>query len=760
MKAKPNYNVDIDDFATHRPSAWEKGKSFNMTGEWQANTRYYSDEYITDFVVYNGALLACKKEHISDSGNEPVLIYDDHEVVVGVHGDIWLFVIASGLNSTAYDIYVKHLEDPSTAMSEKEWISYMMQKVVTHKELEVLGIPMNLDVENAVRFDVDQTAKSDDEKLQARKNIDAAWEQEIVIAEGDLLEDYTTANILNEVALRYTPQQLSPSQIQQAQENLHIADEDRIIIIEKKIDDLDEKGITTIGDIDDLRKTYYASVTEAHDTPPDFIVTAMNTLADFLGDPELDQVKLNEGTANTIESINLLYQKLGVKIVDKTMPEDNGRIRYRLVDRNGAPLVGSLDILVPQDNNIHKVEIVEGGVVIGPEGPSYVAGTGHWWLKMISGYFDDVHMVWVDIPPVYCLIDNLIYKAKEEIKPNDPSGLPYEGATIQMKIEEQEVVDPSGVTTTFQVVSGDIMEDTVAYKHLDEDAKKVYDFSGYDFTIDPASPEDYYIRCRAAYPGAIRLTPEAYAADPDIIDKLVPPYKTGEMYYTYVRKITAAKELLTDAETLREGVNELVARYPVSIEVYQNGIVNPDGKTADEDDQYTYVVKQRVDSADISDIETIHVPLSYEVVKVEPKIAEGNSTEWLGNLKDTIEYKNMHPELFAEEKDSLLDFTVTNGKMDMTDPDNPVQIFEHIYCRTNVYFVKDEVTDNEVKMVIEDPTDVTKAPVEKTYATPEAVLEDFEETPQIQLYISGYDNQLSAKLLFEDDHILGKEIIP
>lgn len=59
-----------------------KGTSFKFSGEWTANTHYFNDEYIIDFVTYpylndNGeevmAMWACTRNHLSQDGSKPMM---------------------------------------------------------------------------------------------------------------------------------------------------------------------------------------------------------------------------------------------------------------------------------------------------------------------------------------------------------------------------------------------------------------------------------------------------------------------------------------------------------------------------------------------------------------------------------------------------------------------------------------------------------------------------------------------------------------
>lgn len=72
-----------------------RGRSFNFANEWSKNTHYFNDEYNTDFVSYKGALLVCNISHLSDTSNEPTLLYDgDSKLPTGVRSEYWDFVTA------------------------------------------------------------------------------------------------------------------------------------------------------------------------------------------------------------------------------------------------------------------------------------------------------------------------------------------------------------------------------------------------------------------------------------------------------------------------------------------------------------------------------------------------------------------------------------------------------------------------------------------------------------------------------------------
>lgn len=69
-----------------------KGKSFRYLGVWERGHTYYSDDWYTDFVSYEGALLACNHTHMS--ANEPELMRDADGNIYGVQSSYWTFVLA------------------------------------------------------------------------------------------------------------------------------------------------------------------------------------------------------------------------------------------------------------------------------------------------------------------------------------------------------------------------------------------------------------------------------------------------------------------------------------------------------------------------------------------------------------------------------------------------------------------------------------------------------------------------------------------
>lgn len=73
-----------------------KGTSFKMSGEWCPNTHYFNDEYIVDFVSFNGALLSCMRSHLSSSAGAdvPELIIEGEKIIGLKPNRFWSFVMA------------------------------------------------------------------------------------------------------------------------------------------------------------------------------------------------------------------------------------------------------------------------------------------------------------------------------------------------------------------------------------------------------------------------------------------------------------------------------------------------------------------------------------------------------------------------------------------------------------------------------------------------------------------------------------------
>lgn len=87
-----------------------KGTSFKMSGEWITNTHYFNDEYIVDFVSFEGALLSCVRSHISSSLNMPELVRENDKII-GIKPNLfWAFVMA-GVEGPAGKVWVPEINN-------------------------------------------------------------------------------------------------------------------------------------------------------------------------------------------------------------------------------------------------------------------------------------------------------------------------------------------------------------------------------------------------------------------------------------------------------------------------------------------------------------------------------------------------------------------------------------------------------------------------------------------------------------------------
>lgn len=87
-----------------------KGTSFKMTGEWITNTHYFNDEYIVDFVSFEGALLSCVRSHTSSSLNMPELVRENDKII-GIKPNLfWAFVMA-GVEGPAGKVWVPEINN-------------------------------------------------------------------------------------------------------------------------------------------------------------------------------------------------------------------------------------------------------------------------------------------------------------------------------------------------------------------------------------------------------------------------------------------------------------------------------------------------------------------------------------------------------------------------------------------------------------------------------------------------------------------------
>lgn len=87
-----------------------KGTSFKMAGEWITNTHYFNDEYIVDFVSFEGALLSCIRSHTSSSLNMPELVRENDKIIGIKPNPFWAFVMA-GVEGPAGKVWVPEVKN-------------------------------------------------------------------------------------------------------------------------------------------------------------------------------------------------------------------------------------------------------------------------------------------------------------------------------------------------------------------------------------------------------------------------------------------------------------------------------------------------------------------------------------------------------------------------------------------------------------------------------------------------------------------------
>lgn len=277
MKAKANWTGDIDNYSTKHMEPYYKGRSMNYVGTWTEGTRYFSDEFVVDFVSFEGCLLACKQTNTAQVDTIPVIQYNDHHVPIGLmDSTYWQFVMPSGTNATAYDIYVKHLLPEETPLTEEEWIRQMMNQIITTEEAKMEGVPEVL-IEDAVRYDKEQNLALY-QQAQGRHNINAANEDE-VLESGELIEDFWIQCNDADTVVRTVPQYLSRNEIKTAQENINVADEGRVAYIEQQLAGLSAQGVTTVGDVNNLYNKEHVAA-KGQDL---YVVNSVNDLLEFVG---------------------------------------------------------------------------------------------------------------------------------------------------------------------------------------------------------------------------------------------------------------------------------------------------------------------------------------------------------------------------------------------------------------------------------------------------------------------------------------------
>ena len=73
----------------------KRGKSFNFVGKLTEGSYYFNDNFVQDFVSYQGALLACKRSHQCTPENLPELVVTEDNVIIDIETNLyWDFVSA------------------------------------------------------------------------------------------------------------------------------------------------------------------------------------------------------------------------------------------------------------------------------------------------------------------------------------------------------------------------------------------------------------------------------------------------------------------------------------------------------------------------------------------------------------------------------------------------------------------------------------------------------------------------------------------
>lgn len=90
MKTKPDLTNGY--YAVRGSRDFYKGTSFRCN-VWSENTHYFHDENYVDFVVYDGTLLMCMRNHISSEDNQPILKREGTVAVGLERNPLWEFVI-------------------------------------------------------------------------------------------------------------------------------------------------------------------------------------------------------------------------------------------------------------------------------------------------------------------------------------------------------------------------------------------------------------------------------------------------------------------------------------------------------------------------------------------------------------------------------------------------------------------------------------------------------------------------------------------
>jgi hypothetical protein len=92
-----------------------KGKSFRYS-EWRQGHTYYNDEWYTDFVSYEGVLLACQATH--PAVEAPEILRDSNNNPYGVKSSVWSFVMA-GMPGPKGQVYVPYYDETHNELTWK-----------------------------------------------------------------------------------------------------------------------------------------------------------------------------------------------------------------------------------------------------------------------------------------------------------------------------------------------------------------------------------------------------------------------------------------------------------------------------------------------------------------------------------------------------------------------------------------------------------------------------------------------------------------
>lgn len=132
-----------------------KGKSFVFTGKWKTGTHYFCDEYVQDWVSYDGLLLICKKSHLS---TDPPEIVIEHGMPVSVNSEYWDLVILT--NTKRYVFVYEQTEESKVWHIEHDLNTFPSVTIVNNDNEEIKGEIVFNDVNNiTVSFSEPLTGK-------------------------------------------------------------------------------------------------------------------------------------------------------------------------------------------------------------------------------------------------------------------------------------------------------------------------------------------------------------------------------------------------------------------------------------------------------------------------------------------------------------------------------------------------------------------------------------------------------------------------